>query len=55
MKRINQVAMAVVCTLCAQNALAQKDVDTVKVRQLNEVVVKAVRAQKNAPFAVANI
>ena len=44
MKRINQVAMAVVCTLCAQNALAQKDVDTVKVRQLNEVVVRIEKA-----------
>ena len=55
MKQINGVAMAVVCTLCAQNALAEQKVDTVNVHQLNEVVVKAVRAQKNAPFAVANI
>lgn len=55
MKHINQVAMAAVLTLCAQNALAQRDVDSTKVRQLSEVVVKAVRAQKNAPYAVANI
>ncbi len=55
MKQINGVAMAVVCTLCAQNALAEQKVDTVNVHQLNEVVVKAVRAQKSAPFAVANI
>ena len=55
MKRINAVAMAAVCVLCAQNALAENDVDTLKARQLNEVVVKAVRAQKTAPFAVANI
>ena len=47
--------MAVVCTLCAQHALAEQKVDTVNVHQLNEVVVKAVRAQKNSPFAVANI
>ena len=44
MKRINAVAMAAVCVLCAQNALAENDVDTLKARQLNEVVVKAVRA-----------
>ena len=55
MKRINGVAMAVVCTLCAQQALAEQNVDSVNVHQLNEVVVKAVRAQKNAPYAVANI
>ncbi len=55
MKKINGVAMAVVCTLCAQHALAEQKVDTVNVHQLNEVVVKAVRAQKNSPFAVANI
>ena len=55
MKRINVVAMAAVCTLCAQRALAEQKVDTVNVHQLNEVVVKAVRAQKNAPYAVANI
>ena len=55
MKQINGVAMAVVCTLCAQQALAEQKVDTVNVQQLNEVVVKAVRAQKNAPFAVTNI
>ena len=47
--------MAAVCVLCAQQALAEQKVDTVGVHQLNEVVVKAVRAQKNAPFAVANI
>lgn len=47
--------MAAVCVLCAQQALAEQKVDTVSVHQLNEVVVKAVRAQKNAPYAVANI
>lgn len=55
MKKINGVAMAVICTLCAQQALAEQNADSVSIHQLNEVVVKAVRAQKNAPFAVANI
>ena len=47
--------MAALCTMCTQQALAAEKVDTVNVHQLSEVVVKAVRAQKNAPFAVANI
>lgn len=34
---------------------AQETVDTLKAQNLHEVVVKAVRAQENAPFAVANI
>ncbi len=55
MRHINAVAIAAVCTLCAQQALAEQKVDTVGIHRLNEVVVKAVRAQKNAPFAVANI
>ena len=29
--------------------------DTLKVHELNEVVVSGVRVQKNAPFAVTNI
>ena len=35
-------------------AMAQ-DTDTTRVEQLGEVVVKAVRGQRNAPFAVSNI
>ncbi|MCI6209427.1 MAG: TonB-dependent receptor [Prevotella sp.] len=35
--------------------MAQQTIDTMKVQQVSEVVVKAVRASKNAPFAVANI
>ncbi|MDD5877245.1 MAG: TonB-dependent receptor [Prevotellaceae bacterium] len=35
--------------------MAQQTIDTMKVQQISEVVVKAVRASKNAPFAVANI
>ena len=32
-----------------------KTYDTLKVRELNEVIVSSVRVQKNAPFAVTNI
>ena len=41
-------------TLAAQPAAAQEP-DSVKVENLQEVVVSAVRASKDAPFAVANI
>ena len=34
---------------------AQEDNDTLRLERLQEVVVKGVRAQRNAPFAVANI
>lgn len=47
--------MALVSALAAQNALAQQKVDTTKITQLSEVVVKAVRASKASPFAVANV
>ena len=43
------------CGLSAQTVTAQNTIDTVKVQQVAEVVVKGVRATKNAPFAVANI
>ena len=43
------------CGLSAQTVTAQNAIDTVKVQQVAEVVVKGVRATKNAPFAVANI
>ena len=43
------------CSLASQAALAQTKLDTTKVQNLNEVVVKAVRASKDAPYAVANI
>ena len=43
------------CGLAAQTVTAQNAIDTVKVQQVAEVVVKGVRATKNAPFAVANI
>ena len=47
--------MAAACVASAQMAQAQTTLDTLKVQNLHEVVVKGVRAPKNAPFAVANI
>ena len=55
MKRIVSIAFASACALYAHVAMAQQESDSVKVQQIDEVVVKAVRASKNAPFAVANI
>ncbi len=40
---------------CVAGVSAQDNIDTLKAQQLEGVVVKAVRAQENAPFAVANI
>ncbi len=56
MKRFHGIALSVaICSLASQAALAQTRLDTTKVQNLNEVVVKAVRATKDAPYAVANI
>ena len=56
MKRFNGIALSVAfCSLASQAALAQTRLDTTKVQNLNEVVVKGVRATKEAPYAVANI
>ena len=56
MKRFNGIALSVAfCSLASQAALAQTKLDTIKVQNLNEVVVKGVRATKDAPYAVANI
>ena len=55
MKHYVSIALASSCALTAQVAYAQTSLDTVKVQQVQEVVVKGVRAQKNAPYAVANI
>ena len=41
--------------LGTQKAQAQTDTDSLRMEELQEVVVKGVRAQKNAPYAVANI
>ena len=55
MKRTVSIAFASACALYANVDMAQQTIDTMKVQQISEVVVKAVRASKNAPFAVANI
>ena len=55
MKHYMSIALMSTCGLAAQTATAQNAIDTVKVQQVAEVVVKGVRATKNAPFAVANI
>ena len=55
MKRFVSIAFASACALYSHVAMAQQDIDTVKVQQIDEVVVKAVRASQNAPFAVTNI
>ena len=47
--------MASACALSVQNIMAQSLPDTVEAQRVSEVVVKAVRATKTAPFAVANI
>ena len=56
MKRIVLGLAALVCA-ASMNAQGNKAVlyDSTQVEQLQEVVVKGVRAQKNAPFAIANI
>ena len=54
MKKILGAAAAVAC-VAPLTANAQAKLDTTKVQNISEVVVKAVRAPKDAPFAVANI
>lgn len=55
MKRINGVVLAVICALCVAPARALEADSVSGNHQLEEVEVKAVRAPKEAPFAVANI
>lgn len=55
MKKIIGVALAAACTCPSQAAGEQNKLDTTRVNNLNEVVVKAVRAPKSSPFAVENI
>lgn len=56
MKRFNGITLGVAfCSLASQAALAQTTIDTLKVQHLNEVIVKGVRAAKEAPYAIANI
>ena len=53
----NAVVVVALVSAVSMNAQGNKAAlyDSTKVEQLQEVVVKGVRAQKNAPYAVANI
>ena len=53
MKKITIVLASAL--MCGAGALAQEQPDSVRVEQLQEVVVSAVRASKEAPFSVSNI
>lgn len=55
MKKFIGVALAAACACPSQAAGEQTRLDTTRVNNLNEVVVKAVRAPKSSPFAVENI
>ena len=55
MNRIIGAAVLASVVMTAKAATVQAQLDTTSVQQISEVVVKAVRAPKNAPFAVANI
>lgn len=55
MKKFIGVALAAACACPSQAAEEQSKLDTTRVNDLNEVVVKAVRAPKSSPFAVENI
>ncbi|MCR5548918.1 MAG: TonB-dependent receptor [Bacteroidales bacterium] len=51
----NAVAAAVLAAAAVIPAVAQETQDSVRVERLQEAVVGAVRAPKDAPFAVANV
>lgn len=55
MKKFIGVALAAACACPSQAADEQNKLDTTRVNNLNEVVVKAIRAPKSSPFAVENI
>ena len=52
---MKKIVLLTATLLTVVGASAQESVDTLKAQKLKEVVVKAVRAPENAPFAVANI
>lgn len=55
---MKRVVLGMAALVCAAGANAQNKAalyDSTQVEALNEIVVKGVRTQKNAPFAVANI
>ena len=49
------VLTAISLQISASNLRVVSETDTTAVEELHEVVVQGVRAQKNAPYAVANI
>ena len=55
MKRFIGVALVAACACPSQAKDEQSKLDTTRVNNLNEVVVKAVRAPKSSPFAVETI
>jgi len=55
MKRFVFGMTALVCAMSVNAQSKAALYDSTKVEQLQEVIVKGVRAQKNAPYAVANI
>lgn len=55
MQKAFSLAVAFVCSMPVSLAQNVQQNDSMRMEQLQEVVVKAVRVQKNAPFAVANI
>ena len=55
MKKLIVTAALSGCVALAVNASNEADGDSLLMEQLQEVVVKGVWVQKNAPFAVANI
>lgn len=52
---MKKIVLLTATLLTVVGASAQESVDTLKAQKLKEVVVEAVRAPENAPFAVANI
>ena len=55
MKKYFMTALALLCFTSVSKAQSTENADSLRMEELQEVVVKAVRVQKNAPFAVANI
>ena len=55
MKKYFMTALALLCFTTVSKAQSAENADSLRMEELQEVVVKAVRVQKNAPFAVANI
>ena len=53
---MNRITLVIASALlCGITAVAQEQPDSIRVEQLQEVVVSAVRASKEAPFSVSNI